>query len=295
MEMHQVRYFLAVSRALNFTRAAEECHVAQPSLTRAIKQLEGELGSELFRRERNFTHMTEFGQRMLPHLQQCYDCAATAKELATSLKTGAVAPVSIALSTAIELTVLVPHLTELVRAFEGLELRLLRGSPPDVFDVLKKGDADIAVAGPMRDAWDRLDSWPLFTEHFCLALNKAHPLAKRSAIEPEDLSNEHLLWRTYCEHAAELEEFLKKRKLHTAITHKVASEHDLLALVEANLGVGVLPSSAPRSKDTKFIPINGLDLGRTVYLYSVAGRQRSPAAAALIKLMRAADWSDFST
>jgi len=95
--------------------------------------------------------------------------------------------------------------------------------------------------------------------------------------------------------AHELEDFLKKRKLHTAINHKVASEHDLLAFVEANLGVGVLPSSAPRSKDTKFIPINGLDLGRTVYLYSVAGRQRSPAAAALIKLMRAADWSDYST
>ena len=131
MEMHQVRYFLAVSRALNFTRAAEECHVAQPSLTRAIKQLEGELGSELFRRERNFTHMTEFGQRMLPHLQQCYDSAATAKDLATTLKTGGVAPVSIALSTAIELTLLVPHLTELARAFEALELRLIRGSPPD--------------------------------------------------------------------------------------------------------------------------------------------------------------------
>jgi DNA-binding transcriptional LysR family regulator len=51
MEMHQVRYFLSVARALNFTRAAEECGVAQPSLSRAIKELEGELGGELFRRE----------------------------------------------------------------------------------------------------------------------------------------------------------------------------------------------------------------------------------------------------
>ena len=50
MEMHQVRYFLAVARTLNFTRAAEECNVAQPSLTRAIKLLEGELGGDLFRR-----------------------------------------------------------------------------------------------------------------------------------------------------------------------------------------------------------------------------------------------------
>jgi len=50
MEMHQVRYFLAVARALNFSRAAEECNVTQPSLTRAIRQLEDELGGDLFRR-----------------------------------------------------------------------------------------------------------------------------------------------------------------------------------------------------------------------------------------------------
>ena len=59
MEMHQVRYFLAVARVLNFTRAAEECHVAQPSLTRAIRQLEGELGGDLFRRERPHAQLTE--------------------------------------------------------------------------------------------------------------------------------------------------------------------------------------------------------------------------------------------
>lgn len=59
MEMHQVRYFLAVCEALNFTRAAKACHVAQPSLTAAIKKLEQELGGELFRRERSRTHLTD--------------------------------------------------------------------------------------------------------------------------------------------------------------------------------------------------------------------------------------------
>ncbi len=294
MEMHQVRYFLAVTRALNFTRAAEECHVAQPSLTRAIKQLEQELGSELFRRERNLTHMTDFGQRMLPHLKQCYDSAATAKDLAFSLKTGDLAPVCIALSTAINLALLVSHLKELMRVFEGLELRFVRGSVTAVAEALKKGDAEIAVAGPIREAWDRFDSWPLFTEPFCLAVNKEHPFAKRSAIEPEDLANERLLWRSYCEHAAELDAFLKNRKLHTAISHKVDCENDLLALLEANLGVGVFPSSTPRSNNIKCITINGLELRRAVCLYSVAGRQRSPATTALIKLMRASDWSPFS-
>ena len=90
MEMHQVRYFLAVARTLNFTRAAEECHVAQPSLTRAIRQLEGELGGDLFRRERPQSQLTDLGQRMLPLLKQCYDSAVSARSLASAIKSGEV-------------------------------------------------------------------------------------------------------------------------------------------------------------------------------------------------------------
>ena len=80
MEMHQVRYFLAVARVLNFTRAADECNVTQPSLTRAIKQLEAELGGDLFRRERPAAQLTELGQRMHPLLKQCYEAATGARD-----------------------------------------------------------------------------------------------------------------------------------------------------------------------------------------------------------------------
>ena len=66
METHQVRYFLALARTLNFTKAAEECHVARPSLTRAVKNLEDELGGPLFHRERANTHLTELGRALLP-------------------------------------------------------------------------------------------------------------------------------------------------------------------------------------------------------------------------------------
>jgi Bacterial regulatory helix-turn-helix protein, lysR family len=66
MEMHQVRYFLAVAQELNFSRAAEKCNVSQPSLSRAIQQLEGELGGPLFRRERHLTHVTELGEMVRP-------------------------------------------------------------------------------------------------------------------------------------------------------------------------------------------------------------------------------------
>src|SRR5882757_8481087 len=70
MEMHQVRYFLAVAETLNFTRAAEKCNVTQPALTRAIQKLEEELGGLLLRRERNLTHLSDLGRLMKPHLEQ---------------------------------------------------------------------------------------------------------------------------------------------------------------------------------------------------------------------------------
>ncbi len=293
MEMHQVRYFLAVARELNFTRAAEHCNVAQPSLTRAIKQLEDELGGELFRRERNLSHLTEFGQRMLPLLQQCYDSALSAKELASSFKKGAIAPLSIALSTATDMGLILTELRELVRAFKGLELRFFRGPAHDVVSYLKKGEAEVAVAGPLGETWDRLDAWPLFTEHFKLAVSKLRPIANKKTIAPSNLKDERILLRTYCELDGELQDFLGRHDLQSAIGHKIVSEQDLLTFVEADLGVGIVPDSTQMPDNVVLIPIDTLELKRTIYAYGVAGRQRSPAATALIKLLRAEDWSNY--
>jgi hypothetical protein len=72
MEMHHIWYFLAVADELNFTKAAEKYNVSQPSLTRAIKLLEEELGGLLFHRERAHTRLSDLGQMMRPYLQQIH-------------------------------------------------------------------------------------------------------------------------------------------------------------------------------------------------------------------------------
>lgn len=171
MEMHQVRYFLAVARALNFTRAAEECHVAQPSLTRAIHQLEGELGGDLFRRERPQAQLTELGQRMLPLLKQCYESAISARSLASAIKKGEVGSLRLALSLAIDPSLVTPHVVELGKLFQGLELKLLQGTGTEVLEYLKQGEVELGIAAQIGEEWERLDSWPLFTEGFQLAVN----------------------------------------------------------------------------------------------------------------------------
>jgi LysR family hydrogen peroxide-inducible transcriptional activator len=85
MEMHQVRYFLAVAQELNFSRAAEKCNVSQPSLSRAIQQLEGELGGPLFHRERHLTHLTDLGEMVRPHLETVFAAAVKVKHLSKDL------------------------------------------------------------------------------------------------------------------------------------------------------------------------------------------------------------------
>lgn len=294
MEMHQVRYFLATARVLNFTRAAEECHVAQPSLTRAIKQLEQEFGGELFRRERNLTHLSELGHRMLPLMQQCYESAASAKALAASIKSGSVTPLSVVLATSVNISLFIPFLTELLRVFPGTELRFLRGTSAEVTEHLKNGDADVAIAGPL-ESWARLETWPLFTEPYRLAVGKHHPLSKCANVGIDQIRKEPFLTRTYCEHLNAVSNFLKDVQGNDAPSHKVVSEHDLEVLLESNLGVSIAPLSATQSATVGFVSIVGLDLCRTVHVYAVAGRQRSTVTSTLVNMLRAADWSSFDT
>lgn len=291
VEMHQVRYFLAVSRTLNFTRAAEECHVAQPSLTRAVKLLEAELGADLFRRERNLTHLTEFGQRMLPLLRQCYESALAAKKLASAIRSGAAASVTIALSHTVGLGLLVEPLAEVLRAFPGLELTFLRGTAAEVTEHLKRGDAALAVAGPLGETWERLDAWPLFTEGFRVVVGARHRLAGQNRLAVTDIEAERLLARPYCELADALAELARERGGPQARGHQLCSEHDLVEAVAAGFGIGIVPRSLPCPPGLRALDLEGLELARTVSLYAVAGRERSAPATALMKLLRARDWS----
>ncbi len=294
MEMHQIRYFLAVSRTLNFTRAAEECSVAQPSLTRAIQALEAELGGDLFLRERGRSHLTELGQRMLPLIQQCYDSAVNAKSLASSIKSGRVAPLKLALSLSINIAIVLPALTELSRGFPGLELKFLRGATADMNEALEKGAADFAVAGPLRTDWERLDRWTLFTERFMLGLGENHRFANRHRVRVAELKDENIVRRAHCESADELDAALREHGLIDARRHEAHSEADVAALLTAGVGVAIVPVSAPLPDSLRRIALEGLDLKRSVGAYAVAGRPRNAPAGALLKMLRASDWSNYS-
>jgi DNA-binding transcriptional LysR family regulator len=294
MEMHQVRYFLAVAQLLNFTRAADECNVTQPSLTRAVKQLEAELGGDLFRRERPAAQLTELGQRMHPLLKQCYEAAAGARSLASSFKSGEIGALRVALTHSIDLALLIPHINQIRRQFNRLEFRFLRGSSREVGEFLKKGEAELGIAAEIDEAWERLDVWPLFTEDFDLVVSKDHRLAERTSIEFDDLRSEQLLSRNYCEHAKRIATSLHEHGIDVGHSHEISSERDLIELVEADIGVAMVPHTSPVPAGLKRTAVAGLDARRTVNLYGVAGRQRTAVASAVMRMLRGADWREIA-
>ena len=290
MEMHQIRYFLSLARSLNFTRAAEECNVTQPALTRAIQALEAELGGELLRRERQNSHLTELGRRMLPLLQRCYETALSARELARSVTSRDAAPLPVAISHSVNLDPFMASIAELFRAHPGVQLRLLRGSGAEVLGWLKDGTVELGISGPLPEAWDRLDSWTLFTEGFDVALHASHPLAMANELTRERIAGQRLLLHTCCESCAEVLARLEIAAPDDAAGHQVVTHQDLIALLEANLGIGILPASAPQSPHVRRVRLSESGLRRTVSIHAVAGRRRSVPGASFLSLVRSAAW-----
>ena len=291
MEMHQVRYFLAVCELLNFTRAAERCNVSQPALTRAVKKLEEELGGLLFRRERSRTHLTELGRTTRPFLQQSLDGSMAAKAQAESYGRRETAPLRLGISATIEIRILLPALRELARAMPGLQLNLIRRPAKNVMQRLEEGEIELSVTADGETKWERIDQWQLFTEDFVLFADSNHLFGNEAAIELTDLKNQRLVARPYCELAGTFSAILSERRIPVEVCVEVSDESVFGVFVGERLGVGIAPRSTAMPEGVVAVPIKDMELRRTVSLFAVSGRRYSPAASGFIRLLRAADWS----
>lgn len=289
MEMHQIRYFLAVARTLNFTRAAEESNVTQPSLTRAIQKLEDEFGGLLFRRERSLTHLTDMGRQMLPHLERTYEAAQAAKSLARGIGKVAVAPLNLGLDAAIDRPQVADALAEVGDGLPGFQLRIASGDSATLLEELLKGDLDMAVVVEPRHAHDRLDGIELFRLDYVVVAPDAHALACAPAAAVADLHG--VAWVTSAgDHSVEFREICASASVDPDFRHETATDADALRLVAARLGcalvaAGVLPIGV------RGVAVDGLAVSRRVVIATVSGRQRPPAGDALIRAARTRAWT----
>ena len=175
MELHQVRYFLALARALNFTRAAEKCNVTQPALTKAIQKLENELGGDLFYRERQLTQLTDLGRLVLPMLERVFVAAQTARDNAKAYHLKDIAVLRIGLSPTVSAALLVEPMAELSRSIRGLEIEVVEVGEGGLSEALLEGEIHAAIADGGEPDGPRIDRWTLYEERYLALMPRRTP------------------------------------------------------------------------------------------------------------------------
>lgn len=288
MEMHQIKYFLAVTRTLNFTRAADQCNVTQPSLTRAIQKLEDEFGGALFNRERALTHLTELGRMVLPHLEQTYEAAEAATSLASSIGRAEVTPLVIGVADGLHLPVLDDILIALARSLPALTIDLRGGTSELLLDHAFKGGIDLLIVAQPDQTPDRLETWPLFTQHYSVAICAGHraangppPCLAELAAEPwiDGGNAGTALWRNASSALNPAQGF----------RHRVEGHSHALRLVALGLGHAIVPSGTI-APGVATVGLRDCPLSQNIVLAAVAGRRRGRAADAFMRAARARDW-----
>lgn len=295
MEMQQVRYFVALAQTLNFTRAAEQCNVSQPALTRAIQQLEHELGGPLFHRERNNTHLSELGRMMLPYLETVEASTHAAKQAAKSAKK--IENVTLTLGA---MCTIGPQLVaDLIVRFQSehpeVEVSVIDGEAAAMIDKLEKGDLHISIVGVPEDLPETLHQVPVFTERFVIAIPKDHPWAARNAIRVADLNGEPYVGRSNCEVFQTVTEDFKRRGVTTRKVFSSPRDEWVQKMIMAGLGFGFFPEHSVTDPDLVVRPLIEPEYSRTIYLATVRGRPHSPAVGAFVREARRHNWPSHET
>ena len=291
MEMHQVRYFLAVADELNFSRAAEKCNVSQPSLSRAIQLLEAEFGGQLFRREHSRTHLSDLGKMVRPYLETVYNAAVKAKQLSRDVSKMKKIPLKLGIMSTISPNEIVDLIAALEARYEGLELRLCDASAVELRKLLLAGDLEVIIyALPGEEVDDRAHVQPLFTEQMVIAVHRQHRLANERGFPVKELNGEHYIHRMNCEFAGYADNILHEKGVTCTPTFWSERDDWTMAMVAAGLGFAFMPANSVNHPDVIGVPIVEPEFWRQVNLVTVRGRPYSPGVGALVREAVSKKW-----
>ncbi len=290
MEMHQVRYFLAVCENLSFTQAARKCHVTQPSLTRAIQLLEREFGGVLFHRERSRIHLTELGRIVQPYLQDAWEQTQVAKREAKDYVAKAPLQLKLAIMCTIAPLLLIQLFARFRSARPDVKLELIDGTARSVEDQLVSSNAEVAIyCLPDRSRDSRLNYIPLFREQIMIVLSKSHHLVSRDSIEISDLAGDRYVQRSNCEFNDMVDRVFDARGVDCETVYQSDRDDWVLAMVASGFGFGFFPAYSISNPEVIAKPLVNPEFWREVCLTTVKGRPYSRAVGALVhEAMRSA-------
>lgn len=178
MNLQQLRYLRETAlRGLNLTQAAAALHTSQPGLSKAIRELEDELGVQVFVRQgKRLTAITDEGHEVLAIAERLLTEAENLKSVGRELRGADTGVLRLAATHTQARYVLPPAVVRLREAFPGVRLQLRQGSPAQIVAMLRAGEVDLGVATELLGKVDELESETLFSWHHCVIAPSAHPV-----------------------------------------------------------------------------------------------------------------------
>jgi LysR family hydrogen peroxide-inducible transcriptional activator len=294
LELHEIRYFLTLRQTLNFTKAAEECNISQPSLTRAIRKMENELGGLLFSRERNNTHLTQLGRLIEPHLVEVMARAREAKEAAERFVRLEDAKLALGVMCTIAPVQFVTFLGRFRADNPGIDVTLLDAVPERLCDLLMTGELDLAVMARPQGLHVPFHADRLYVERFVVACSAGHRFAKMNDVPMAALDGEFYFTRINCEFQDVLGDMHRALGVKLVKSYQSEREDWILTMVAAGLGVSLLPEFTAAFPGVIGCPVISPSVERDVCLVSVAGRRRSSPVKAFVHATKRYDWPSAS-
>lgn len=287
IDRYHLRYFLAIVDHGNFSRAAAQCNVSQPTLSVGIAKLEHSLGAPLFLRSNQRVQLTDAGSRFLVYARRIENEFNLAQHAMGAAAAVPVLRVGILRSIPIELAA---HAISKIRGDMNLQpLELVEGSERELAAYVARGRADVALTLVGRGG-DRFLEEPLWEETYTLAMPRTHALAASDVVAAESLAQDVMIVRRHCEALPEISRHFTERGVRPHFALRTTNDDHVLQMIAAGLGLTVMPERFRREGVAR-PRLAGFQLRRAIGLIYGAGAEHLLAEPPpfLIALKRAAD------
>ena len=250
MTLTELRYIVTLAQSQHFGKAAELCNVSQPTLSIAVKKLEGELGVNLFERSKSNVRPTPIGQQIIHQSQRVLEEAAAIKDIAKSGSNQLSTPLHIGAIFTIGPYLFPYFISPLQKTTPDMHLVIEEGYTSSLRKRLKSGEVDVILVSLPFSEPDIVVQ-PLYEEAFVVLLPKDHALASQTAIKKSDLDNENILMmgegHCFRDQVTEILPNINQNRSSEASIRTMtegSSLETLCHMVSSGLGITVLPNSA---------------------------------------------------
>jgi LysR family hydrogen peroxide-inducible transcriptional activator len=289
MEIHQLRYFVAVADLGSFTRAAEKCLVAQPSLSQQIIKLERELRQPLLERLGRTVRLTEAGRALYTQAVSVLAAVDDIRERVTAASAPGSGTINVGAIPTIAPYLLPPLLKSYRKRFPRASMALHENLTEFTVRGCLEGELDVGVIASLPES-DLLHTEPLFDEELLLALPPKHPLIKKRSITLEDVADEPfvLMNEIHCL-GEQIMGFCKQQGCLPVVRCRSAQLLTIQELVALGHGVSLIPAMSrdmDRGRRCEYRSLADPKPTRTIRLIWHKDRYQSPLVKAFIEMLR---------